>query len=85
MELVVFLASLKFFFVEGGEQFLVGIQTARKIGKKSTVKITLAGAAFGIVLFVALYFFHTLIPTRWLELAHSYVVLLFCKYVQRSL
>lgn len=25
MELVVFVASLKFFFVEGGEQFIVGL------------------------------------------------------------
>jgi uncharacterized membrane protein len=77
MELVVFLASLKFFFVEGGEQFLVGTQTARKIGKRSTVKITLAGATFGVVLFLTLYFFHTLIPTRWLELALSLTLYFF--------
>jgi hypothetical protein len=29
MELVVLVASLKFFFVEGGEQVIVGIQTAK--------------------------------------------------------
>lgn len=69
MELVVFLASLKFFFVEGGEQFLVGIQTAEKIGRKSTIRITAAGASFGIAVFIVLYFFHTLIPTNWLEFA----------------
>ncbi|MDP9287465.1 MAG: hypothetical protein M3P08_04625 [Thermoproteota archaeon] len=43
MELVVFATSLKFFFVEGGEQFIVGIQTAKKIGLKATVRITIAG------------------------------------------
>jgi hypothetical protein len=31
MELVVFVLSLKFFLVEGGEQFIVGIQTAKKL------------------------------------------------------
>lgn len=69
MELVVFLTSLKFFFVEGGEQFIVGIQTAKKIGTSSTVKITVAGVSFGSALFIALYYFHALIPTNWLELA----------------
>jgi hypothetical protein len=29
VELVVFVVSLKFFFVEGGEQFIVGTQTAK--------------------------------------------------------
>ena len=43
MELVVFATSLKFFFVEGGEQFIVGIQTAKKIGLKARVRITIAG------------------------------------------
>ena len=44
VELVVFVTSLKFFIVEGGEQFIVGIQTAKKIGLKATVRITIAGA-----------------------------------------
>ncbi len=69
MELVVFVASLKFFFVEGGEQFIVGAQTAKKIGIRSTLKITIAGVSFAIVLFLLLYYSHALIPTRWLELA----------------
>ena len=47
----------------------MGIQAAQKIGRKSTVLITLVGASFGVALFLALYFFHTLIPTNWLELA----------------
>ena len=51
MELVIFVASLKFFFVEGGEQFIVGTQTAKKIGIRSTLKITIAGISFAIVLF----------------------------------
>jgi uncharacterized membrane protein len=69
MELVVFVASLKFFFVEGGEQFIVGIQTAKKIGLKETIRITIAGICFAIILFFLLFFSHALIPTRWLELA----------------
>lgn len=69
MELVVLAASLKFFFVEGGEQFIVRIQTARKIGLNSTVKITIAGVSFAVILFFLLFYSHTLIPTRWLELA----------------
>jgi len=69
MELVVFLASLKFFFVEGGEQFLVGIHTAKKIGVKPTARITIAGITFAAILFFLLYFSRSLIPTNWLELA----------------
>jgi hypothetical protein len=34
---------MKFFFIEGGEQFIVGAQTAKMIGLKSTLRITLAG------------------------------------------
>jgi len=40
MEIVVIFASLKYFFVEGGEQFIVGLQSSRKIGIKPTIKIT---------------------------------------------
>jgi len=43
MELVVLFASLKYSFVEGGEQFIVRFQTSRKIGLKPTLKITLVG------------------------------------------
>ena len=69
MELVVFAASLKFFFIEGGEQFIVGAQTAKTIGLKPTLKITLAGVSFAVILFFLLFYSHALIPTRWLELA----------------
>jgi hypothetical protein len=51
MELVVFVASLKFFFVEGGELFIVGIQTAKKIGINKTIRITVAGISFAPILF----------------------------------
>jgi hypothetical protein len=65
----VFIASLKFFFVEGGEQFIVGIQTAKKIGLKETIRITIAGISFAVILFSLLFYSHTFISTRWLELA----------------
>jgi uncharacterized membrane protein len=69
LELVVFAASLKFFFIEGGEQFIVGAQTANTIGLKPTLKITLAGVSFAVILFFLLFYSHSLIPTRWLEFA----------------
>jgi uncharacterized membrane protein len=69
LELIVFAASLKFFFIEGGEQFIVGAQTAKTIGLRSTLKITLAGVSFAVILFFLLFYSHTLIPTRWLEFA----------------
>jgi uncharacterized membrane protein len=69
MELVVFAASLKFFFIEGGEQFIVGTQTAKKIGLKATLQITIAGVSFAVLLFFLLFYSHALIPVRWLELA----------------
>jgi len=69
IEPVVLVASLKFFFIEGGEQFIVGTQTAKSIGLKPTLKITLAGVSFAVILFFLLIYSHALIPTRWLELA----------------
>ena len=45
MEPVVFADSLKFFFAEGAEQFIVGIQTANKIGLKATVRMTIGGSS----------------------------------------
>jgi uncharacterized membrane protein len=77
VELVVFVTSLKFFFVEGGEQFVVGMQTAKKIGLKATVRITIAGIAFAVILFFLLFYSHALIPTRWLELALGIVLYFF--------
>ena len=67
MELVIFVASLKFFFVEGGEQFIVGIQTAKKIGLKATLRIPIAGVFFAVILFFLLFYSHALISTRWLR------------------
>ena len=69
MELVVLAASLKFFFIEGGEQFIVGTQTAKRIGLKPTLEITIGGVSFAVILFFLLFYTHVLIPTRWLELA----------------
>ena len=60
---------MKFFFIEGGEQFIVGTQTAKRIGLKPTLKITLAGVSFAIILFFLLIDSYALIPARWLELA----------------
>lgn len=79
--------SLKFFFVEGGEQFIVGIQTVKKIGLKETIRIPVAGVSFAVILFFLLYYSHGLISTRWLELALGITLYFFAakkKYVQRS-
>jgi hypothetical protein len=58
MELVVLVASLKFFFVEGGEQFIVVIQTAKKIGLKETIRITIAGISFAVFLHKEIHYTH---------------------------
>lgn len=89
MEVVVFIASFKFFFVEGGEQFIVGMQTAKKIGLKSTVRITVAGVSFAAILFFLLFYSHALIPTRWLELAlgialYFFAARMFKEVIQRE-
>lgn len=52
MQLIVLVTSLKYFFVEGGEQFVVGLQTSKKIGLRPTIKITIVGISFAIVLFL---------------------------------
>jgi hypothetical protein len=48
MQLVVLVTSLKYFFVEAGEQFIVGLQTSKKIGLMPTIKITLVGISFAV-------------------------------------
>jgi len=68
MQLVVLVTSLKYFFVEGGEQFIVGLQTSKKIGLRPTIKITLVGISFAIVLFLIFFYSRTLVPTKLLEL-----------------
>lgn len=68
MELVVLVASFKYFFVEGGEQFIIGLQTSKKIGKRPIAKITLFGFALAAILYFTFYFTRTLIPTNILEI-----------------
>ena len=41
----------------------------KKVGIKATVRITIAGISFAIILFFLLFYSHVLISTRWLELA----------------
>jgi len=48
-ELIVFFTSFKYIFVEGGEQVLVGIGTASRIGSRQTLKITVLGLVVGAV------------------------------------
>jgi len=67
MQLVVLVTSLKYFFVEGGEQFIVGLQTSKKIGLMPTIKITLVGISFAVILFLIFYYSRTLVPTKFLE------------------
>jgi uncharacterized membrane protein len=68
MQLVVLVASLKYFFVEGGEQFIVGLQTSKKIGLMPTIKITLIGISSAVILFFVFFFSRALVPTKILEL-----------------
>src|SRR5262249_12038023 len=67
MQLVVLVTFLKYFFVEGGEQFIVGLQTSKKIGLMPTIKITLVGISFAVILFLIFYYSRTLVPTKFLE------------------
>ena len=76
-EFIVFFTSFKYIFVEGGEQALVGLSTASRIGLRETLKITGLGFAVGI----ALYFFFLkvagFIPTNLLEIALGIGLLFF--------
>jgi uncharacterized membrane protein len=83
MELVVFVVSLKFFFVEGGEQFIVGMQTVKKIGINKTIRITVAGISFATILFFLLFYSHALISTRWLELALAITLYFFAASISK--
>jgi uncharacterized membrane protein len=67
MQLIVLVTSLKYFFVEGGEQFIVGLQTSKRIGLRPTIKITLVGISFAVILFLIFFYSRTLIPTKVLE------------------
>ena len=68
MELVVLFAAFKYFLVEGGEQFIVGFQTSKKAGLKPTIKITIFGAFFTVILFLLFFHYRFLIHTNILEL-----------------
>ena len=68
-ELIVFFTSFKYIFVEGGEQALVGIGVASRIGLKQTLKITGFGIAVGIVLYFIFLKFAGFVPTNILEIA----------------
>ena len=68
-ELIVFFTSFKYIFVEGGEQALVGLSTASKIGLRYTVKITVLGFAVGIILYFVFLKISGFVPTNILEIA----------------
>ena len=68
MQLVVLVTSFKYFFVEGGEQFIVGLRTSEKIGLRPTINITLVGISFAVTLFLIFFYSRILIPTKLLEL-----------------
>lgn len=68
-ELIVFITSFKYIFVEGGEQALVGIGTASRIGIRETVKITLLGLTVGVILYFVFLDVAGFVPTKPLEIA----------------
>ena len=63
-ELIVFFTSFKYIFVEDGEQVLVGIGTASRIGLKQTVKITILGLAVGVILYFVFLKVAGFVPTK---------------------
>ncbi len=76
-ELIVFFTSLKYIFVEGGEQALVGIGVASRIGLKQTLKITIFGVAVGIVLYFVFLKVAIFVPENLLEIALGIGLLFF--------
>jgi uncharacterized membrane protein len=76
-EFIVFFTSFKYIFVEGGEQALVGIGVASRIGIKQTLKITIFGAAVGIVLYFIFLKFAGFVPVNLLEIALGVGLLFF--------
>lgn len=76
-ELLVFFTSLKYVFVEGGEQALVGIGTASKIGLRQTLKMTIIGAIVGIVLYIVFLKVAIFVPENLLEIALGAGLLVF--------
>ena len=76
-ELIVFFTSFKYIFVEGGEQALVGIGIASRIGLKQTLKITALGFAVGITLYFIFLKVSGFVPTNILEIALGIGLLFF--------
>lgn len=68
-EFIVFFTSFKYIFVEGGEQALVGIGVASRIGIRQTLKITIFGVAVGIVLYFVFLKVAGFVPVNLLEIA----------------
>jgi uncharacterized membrane protein len=68
-ELIVFFTALKYVFVEGGEQALVGIGVLSRVGLRQTLKITLFGIAVGVVLYFVFLNVAGIVPTDILEIA----------------
>lgn len=76
-ELIVFFTAFKYIFVEGGEQALVGISIASRIGLKQTLKITAFGFTVGIILYFIFLKFANFVPTNILEIALGIGLLFF--------
>lgn len=76
-ELIVFFTALKYIFVEGGEQVLVGIGTVRKIGFRETLKITLFGLSVGVALYFVFLKLAGFVPVNILEIALGLGLLFF--------
>lgn len=76
-ELIVFFTSFKYIFVEGGEQALVGIGVASRIGIKQTLKIIIFGLAVGIVLYFVFLQVAGFVPVNLLEVTLGLGLLFF--------
>ena len=68
-ELIVFITSFKYVFVEGGEQALVGIGTLTRIGYRQTLQITLIGIIVGVLLYFLFLNIVGFFPTNIVEIA----------------
>ena len=76
-ELIIFFTSFKYIFVEGGEQALVGLGTAGRIGLRDTVKITIFGFTVGIILYFIFLKLAGFVPNNLLEIALGLGLLFF--------
>lgn len=76
-QLIVLFTSFKYIFVEGGEQALVGIGIASRIGLKQTLKITAFGFAVGIILYFIFLKTAGFVPVNILEIALGIGLLFF--------